>query len=116
MTIARGIAQARSYQGASRLLIFQVLIFSIVVGAKAPDWWWGVVAFFGFTLLVLNRWTRLAILIGFSSFWAFAFWVVSVDIGAGYWAYLAALGGFLLSFSLNSAGMIGLEHSVPEYT
>jgi len=115
MSVAKGIAQAKTYSGAYTVLSLQILAVAVLVGAYGQHWWWGVFVPFVIVFMSMNRWTRLVVLIALSCFWAFLFQQLTEQGGAGFWSYAVGLGAFAVSYGINSVGMIGLDHSMPEF-
>ena len=62
----------------------------------------------------MSQWTRLVVLIALSVFWAFLFQQLTEQGGAGLRSYAVGLRAFAISYGINSVGMIGLDHSMPE--
>lgn len=114
MSVAKGIAQAKTYSGAYTVLSLQILAVAVLVGAYGQHWWWGVFVPFIIVLMSMNQWTRLVVLIALSGFWAFLFQQLTEQGGAGFWSYAVGLGAFAISYGINSVGMIGLDHSMPD--
>ena len=115
MSVARGIAQAKTYSQAYTFLSLQMLVLAVAVGAYGQHWWWGVFVPFVFVFMSMNKWTRLFILISLSSFWAFVIQQISDEAGAELWSFLIGLFAFFTIYAINAAGMIGLDHAVPDY-
>ena len=114
MTVSRDIAQARTNAAAYKVLCFQLLAVSIAVGAYSPHWWYGVFVPFVFAILAMFRYPRVMIVIALSAFWALLLYRISVEAGVGLWSYLFGCISFTVAYGVNAAGMIGLQHSVPD--
>lgn len=115
MTVARGIAQAKTYSAALTALTVQLIIAAVFVGAYAPSWWWGLVFLIvWFFMMGLSRYLCLATVVGLSVSWAVLGYSIAADAGAGLFSILVAIIVFAIAYGTNAAGIIGFQHSVPD--
>lgn len=114
MTVSRDIAQARSYSAAFNVLCLQILAVSFIVAVYGQHWWYGLFVPIGFGVIALHKLSRLIIVIALSFFWALLVQIIAADAGIGAWSFLFAAFAFILSYGVNSAGMIGYLHSIPD--
>lgn len=115
MSVARGIAQARSYQGALTFLSIQLVFVCLVIGVESNSWWLGIGSMAAFGVFLSMTWSRILILVILSLCWSWLSFEIAQELGKGLWAYPVALVSFMMAYAINGAGAIGFDHSVPDY-
>ena len=114
MPVSRGIAQARSYEWMSNGLVYQFMGLSAIVGLKMSSWWWVLWTLIILMVLCFFPLTRFLLSLAFSLFWGWFIYQLSTELGAGWMSFVHGVIAFAIVCFINSAGMVGLLHSVPE--
>jgi len=115
MPIAKSIAQAKTYSQAYTFLSLQMLALTAVAAIVGPHLLLCVLVPIVFVLMSMFKWTRVLLLVALSGAWAFVVYRLFNEGGSGLYSYVASLISFLVIYSVNAVGMVGLNHAVPDF-